>query len=144
MENHQLLLIPAAYFTKLRWLATPEEISKAVWFGYPTLTHTEYAFDCSSKAHPVPRASLIRAGWLAMGDRTMGTTKEGVIPLIFYSSGWVRKEQLPDGWWDCKPRTVGLWRARKTAADQVARLSKQIEEEAGIRKPTIHDAIPMD
>jgi hypothetical protein len=72
----------------------------------------------------------------------MGNTKEGVISTHI-SQQWLGKEQLPNGWWDCKSRTVGLWRARKTA-DEVARLSKQIEEEAGIRKPTIHDAISMD
>jgi hypothetical protein len=43
------------------------------------------------------------------------------------------EERLPDGWWySRRPKeTVGLLRARKTA-NEVAKLSKQIAEEAGI------------
>jgi hypothetical protein len=70
MENHQLLLIPAAwkiYSTKLRWLATPKDQRRFGFPPYRTHTHGEYAFDRSSKAQPVSRASLIRGGWLAMG-----------------------------------------------------------------------------
>ena len=108
--------------------------------------HTE---NMLSTAHPRlsryhEQVSLGEAGllWEVLRDRTMGIIKEGVIPTHMLQHWW-GKEQLPDGWWNCKSRTVELWRSRKTA-NEAARLSKQIEEEAGIQKPTIHDAISLD
>ena len=41
------------------------------------------------------------------------------------------------------PRKLSDYCARKTA-NEVAKLSKQIAEEAGIRKLTVHDAISLE
>ena len=76
--------------------------------------------------------------WEMLRDRA-GTLDE-VIPTSKLQQ-WLGEERLPDGWWHSKPReTVGLLQARNTA-NEIAKLSKQIAEEAGIRKLTqvVHD-----
>ena len=58
-------------------------------------------------------------------------TLEGVIPTCRLRQ-WLVEEKLPDGWWDNRPKkTVGLLLARRTA-NEVARLSKEFAEQAGI------------
>ena len=109
-----------------------------MWLGYRI--HTENAL---STAHPrfsryheqvlLGEACLL---WDVLRDRTMGITKEGVIPTHMLQQ-WLGKEQLPDGWWDYSGQ--GRWEMKLLDCP----MSKQIEEEAGIRKPTIHDAISM-
>ena len=64
--------------------------------------------------------------WELFRDRT--SSLEGVIPTPRLQQ-WLADEQLPDGWWECRPKkTVGLLHARRIA-NEVARLSKQIEKE---------------
>lgn len=95
-----------------------------------------------SPAHPVlsgyhEQISLGECGllWEVFRDRT-GALK-GVIPT-YKLQRLLGEEMLPDEWWaTTRPKkTIGLLRARRTA-DEVSRLSKQIAEEAGIRKVTI-------
>jgi hypothetical protein len=78
--------------------------------------------------------------WELLRDRA--GTLDGVIPT-FKLQQWLGEERLPDGWWYSRPKeTVGLLRARKTA-NKIAKLSKQIAEEAGIRKLNV-DAISLE
>ena len=127
MENHQLLLIRCI----LHQASVARDSRGNLKGGLDIVVriHTENTL---STAHPRltryhKQVSLGQAGLL--WEIAQWVPQDSTYIL----QQWLGKEQLPDGWWDCKPRTVGLWRARKTA-DQVARLSKQIEEEAGIRK----------
>ena len=71
--------------------------------------------------------------WEILRDRT--GTLEGIVPT-FKLQQWLGEERLPDGWWESRPKeTVGLLRVRKTA-NEIAKLSKKIAEESGIRKTT--------
>jgi Peroxidase, family 2 len=97
--------------------------------------HTEHVL---STGHPISgyheQVSLGECGllWEVFRDRV--GTLNGVIPTSKLQQ-WLGEEQLPDEWWDsARPKeTIGLFRARKTA-NEVAKLSRQIAEEAGIRK----------
>jgi len=93
--------------------------------------HTEHV----SNAHPklseyhdqisLGECSLL---WQVLRDRRAGTF-DGVIPTSELRQ-WLGEERLPDGY--SRPKeTIGLLQARQTA-NEVAKLSKQIAEEAGI------------
>ena len=67
--------------------------------------------------------------WEVLRDRE--GTLDGVLTTSRLQQ-WLGEERLPDGWWNSRPKeTVGLLRAMKTA-NEVAKLSKQIAEEARI------------
>ena len=89
-----------------------------------------------STAHPKlsdyhDQISLGECGllWEVMRDRSGAL--DGLIPT-FKLQQWLGEERLPDGWWYSRPNeTIGLFQARQTA-NEVAKLSKQIADEAGI------------
>jgi hypothetical protein len=89
-----------------------------------------------STAHPMlseyhNQVSLGECSLLWELFRDRAGTLDGVIPTSKLQQ-WLGEERLPDGWWYSRPKeTVGLLRARKTA-NEVAKLSKQIAEEACI------------
>ena len=103
--------------------------------------HTEHVL---STAHPKlseyhNQISLGECGLLWEILRGHPDTLDGVI-LTSRLQQWLGEERLPDEWWYSRPKeTIGLFQARKTA-NEVAKLSKQIAEEAGIRKLSVHDA----
>ena len=107
--------------------------------------HTEHVLSTAhptlSKYHEQVSQGECSLLWEILRDRA--DTSDEVIST-YKLRQWLGEERLPDEWWYSRPtETVGLLRARKTA-NEVAKLSKQIAEEAGIRKLPVHDAELVD